>query len=138
MDTGPAPSATCHRFSLGIDVVTAAGSVSRVSFVREKRELFEKGTHHLYRGFVGRTPDGIEVGMPAESASAKLGAPATRRLPVAPRVADDGSIPLEIDDYPKKGFSLEIDLTRNGRVVGAIDVPDADGLPMPTKKENKP
>jgi hypothetical protein len=131
-----------YWYSRGYDALYVKGKLARIGFYREGREdVRSEGTRTFtsrYRGFVGSTPEGVAVGQPEADAIARLGPPEARRRPHAPVVGKDDAITVELLDYPKKGLTLEIDTSKQGRVVGAIQIPTVEGRPLAQGPASKP
>ena len=126
------PTVSCLLPHLGMEVVYKDGKVVRVGLYGAGRErTIDTRTSVRFRQFVGATPDGIELGMRADDANAKLGKPAGRRAPLSALMTREGSITMEIWDYPKLGLSLEIDATVRGQFVSGVQIPTVDGRPLP-------
>jgi hypothetical protein len=138
--TGTPDDGVCHHLSRGLEIAFAAGNVRRVSAMRGGRELvLPDGQRRVYAPFVGGTRDGLSVGMLEGDLEARIGRPSTRRRPMIALVAKDESQPLELQDHPARGYTIEIDLTRGGRVVGAVHIPTVEGRSFDTGPyEEKP
>lgn len=144
----------CHYFARGIEVAFAidkadkadkdrAEKVVRVSVYREGREhVASTQVRTPYRGFVGAMGSAsaaVSVGLPIADVEAALGPPTGKRLPVAPVIARDESLTVEVWDYAKKGYALEIDLaSRGGKHVSGIHIPTVEGRPADAPTTGKP
>ena len=123
----------CSSLGRGMEALYRDGKVARVGLLGEGRELVSpRGERAPFRAFVGATPEGVTLGMPAAEAEAKLGPPAQRRAPTSALITRDGNITMALWDYPKKGLTLEIDQTARGPIVSGIEIPTIDGRPLPT------
>jgi len=110
------PAKTCAYPAWGIDVGFESGQVVRVSLYRAGREIF--GSHVRSKGFRGKSPEGITLGMKGDDAIGKLGEPTQKLAP--------GSGPAsDLWLWKKQGVGLELE---NG-IVGAIHIPRAAGRP---------
>ncbi len=118
------PARVCLYFEHGVEVGLRDGKVLRVALYREGRTALdgnlEKGR---FRGFVGETPEGVHVGMSKADVEARLGKGYKRFHPVGDPVNDDGTMVIEVLEYASRGLSLDIDLGRDGLVVGRIHIP---------------
>lgn len=144
----------CHYFARGLELAFAVDKADKAD--KEKTEkvvrvsVYREGREHVaatqvrtpYRGFVGAMGSAsaaVSVGLPIADVELALGPPTGKRLPVAPVIARDESLTVEVWDYAKKGYALEIDLaSRGGKHVSGIHIPTVEGRPADAAATGKP